>query len=193
MNVVDKFVLKSMLNYPSIFSNRAAVLNHTLFVIGNGVEWGNNGKLVTSSDRPCKTVKQALARIEQQQLAQYAELDLTLDRLYDEEDQEGRKRYKKVLYGGMIDRCDEDRQTVINAETLAVIKCPVSDTDVGYYGNSFGGYGNIFNIPLDIHKDWLAACYEIAEWTKLHNPNYTKLIKMLDIITEAQAEGHPAI
>jgi hypothetical protein len=173
MNSVDKFVFQSMLSYPSLYSTRAAVLAHALFVIGNAIPW-HNGELV--SNRRDITVKTGLAKIDDEYKKDRTVISSALsNEIYDEE------MINKVN-SRAIARLDEDREVVLNAEKLAVIKCPVGAFRIGVYAREFCTYSNIFNIPASVTPEWLEACYEIAEWAKAENPHYDELIAYLDTV-----------
>lgn len=47
----EKWIIRCIKTYPSIFPNRWYVLNHIFCVIGNGYEWSEDGYLVTDNNR----------------------------------------------------------------------------------------------------------------------------------------------
>tara|TARA_R110000851_G_scaffold295959_1_gene450961 strand:- start:109 stop:690 length:582 start_codon:yes stop_codon:yes gene_type:complete len=181
MNSVDTFVLQSMRSYPSIFPTREEVLSHALFVIGNGIPWVN-GEFV--SDRLHITMEAGLVRFDDELTKDRERVD---DMLADINDNEDMTDIATEMYARAAAWYDDDRKVVINADTLAVIKCPVAAANVGYYGQGFSTYSNIYNTPQDVTSEWLEACYEAAEWVKAENPHYTDIIAHLDAVKEHQA------
>jgi hypothetical protein len=185
MNSVDKFVFQSMLSYPSMYPTREAVLDHALFVIGNAIPW-HNGELV--SDRRDITVKAGLAKVDDRSKEEQDHIDETavvfeeteaLDAVY--------MAMVTKMHARVAARRDDHRKVVLNAEKLAVIKCPVGAANIGYYARCWDGYANICNIPSDVTPEWLEACYEAAEWVKAENPHYDEIITHLDAVKMAQA------
>lgn len=51
LTLMDDYVRRGMLNYPSLFPNRLRVLCQTFLVLGNGVEWKKNGTLSVTDYR----------------------------------------------------------------------------------------------------------------------------------------------
>jgi hypothetical protein len=178
MNSVDKFVFQSMVTYPSICPTREAVLNHALFVIGNAIPW-HNGELV--SDRSDITVKAALAKINNTYKEERDHIDEMVV-VMDMEDCEITRDMVAKMSARVVSQRNDNLGVVLDAEKLSVIKCPVGAVDIGYYGRDFCTYSNIYNIPSDVTPEWLEACYEIAEWAKLENPHYDKIIACLDTV-----------
>jgi hypothetical protein len=186
MNSVDTFVLQSMRSYPSIFPTREKVLDHALFVIGNGIPWVD-GELV--SDRPHITMEAGLVRFDDELIEDQKRIDDMLSGgEYEDEDMvDFATEIATEMYAQAAARYDDYRKVVNNADTLAVIKCPVAAANVGHYGQTFDHYSNIYNIPHDVTSEWLEACYEAAEWVKAENPHFTAIIAHLDAVKEHQA------
>jgi hypothetical protein len=189
MNSVDKFVFQSMVRYPSIFPTREAVLNHALFVIGNAIPW-HDGELV--SDRSDITVKAGLAKIDNTSKEERDHIDEMVVAM-DMEDCERTRDMVATMHAREEARLDDYREVVRNAEQLAVIKCPVGATNIGYYACEFCTYSNIYNIPDDVTPEWLEACYEIAEWSKAENPHYDEIIARLDTVKNMSANRPTSI
>jgi hypothetical protein len=181
LSSVDKFVLQSMLSYPSIFPTREAVLDHTLFVIGNGKRW-YSGEFF--SDSPHITVEEGLAKFDDVLKKDRERID---EMVVGITDNGYMTDLATKMYTAATDRRDVEREVVRNAEKLAVIKCPVGAVNIGHYGSHFYHCSNIYNIPSDVTPEWLEACYEIAEWAKVENPHYDEIIAYLDSVKMAQA------
>ena len=169
-NKVDEFVYNSMLNYPSIFPDRAAVLTHALMVIGNAIHWNGAGGL--SARTEFKTVQDAIDARQQyydEQKQKHHNDDGTQDEFYDK------------FFSDMF---NDDTKVLRAASRRAVKKIEPGSCKGGHYERQFGGYPNIYNLPLNIDDEWLAACYEMAEYVKSVNIYYEQMTAYFKLIEE---------
>lgn len=169
-NVVDNFVYNSMIAFPSIFPTREKVLVHTLMVIGNGHDWV--GDEIISDSRAFTTIEDALNDLE----------DRHLEGIRRWKEESHSKGLNDIIIGGMIERRDEEIVVIQNAHTLAVTRsAPLKEGEGGHYESAmYDDYALMFNRPKTIHKDWLAACYEVTEYVRNVNEHYDTIIKWLD-------------
>ncbi len=68
ITLMDEYVRRGMMTFPSIYPNRLRVLAHTFLVLGNGVEWADDGTL------PMRDFGGEM---------KYDDLDTRLDRFFD--------------------------------------------------------------------------------------------------------------
>lgn len=167
-NDVDQFVYNHMLSYPSICPTRESVLVHALMVIGNGCEWNYNGQLC--GDSTCRTLDEAIV---------YHQDEL-------------KRNVKSDRFGGSPEfwetRHTADMEIVNSAHELAIKKAePLKADEGGHYERSmYGDYARMFTSGATINDDWLAACYEVAEYVRYANESYDDMIKYLDELSAAQ-------
>ena len=92
------------------------------------------------------------------------------------------------MYTEMYAEQFEEQSKVIRAASRrARKKIEPGSCKGGHYEQQFGGYGNIFNLPIDIHPHWLAACYEMAEYVKDVNIYYQQMLSYFELIQEMRA------
>ena len=124
-------------NWPSLYKTRVDVINHLLFVIGNGYEWFNGAIVSTSPEDYIQSRARDAARVERTK-AILADLD--------EEEHEYRiKMLKDIL---------------MRDEVSEVGPKPDKGGPVAFY--PVCEYSKICCIPNDVQDDWLKLAFEAA-------------------------------
>lgn len=140
MNTVDGFIRNQILNYPLLFPNRTAVLEHVFCVIGNGYMWSIDGNIVRNDDyEPTPWDKDdQLVRIEED-LEAYSE--------------ELRELLRPGLMAGYLD----ELETVENVDERVKLAPAIANI----YPQS--DYALLMNIPENATPEWRAAADETRE------------------------------
>lgn len=141
MSQVDKFVRKSILAYPSLYTNRTQVLHHALCVLGNGYKWSNEGNVVSDSNFEAKPWDR------EQYISEFTK-------------QSGPNTPDTVrAFLQEIAEEEADRQEAI-----------VSTVDVRLYEREEiedfypqHGYALFLSMPNNVSKEWREACDEMKE------------------------------
>lgn len=122
---MDEFVRRSMLGYPSLFPDRASVLSHTFLVLGNGIEWEQNGRI----------------QLPRNTAMRYDDLDTRIERLFSDRDYEGdtvlEQFYaeQRAAYEVKIEHERADRKRLeADIEAIACAKLP---EDFKYSGDHY--------------------------------------------------------
>lgn len=143
MASVDKFVRKNILTFPTLFTNRTAVLHHALCVIGNGYKWNKKGEVVADFSRPVPLWNKE---------AELAQLDADME-----------MHFKDVSARGLV---TEDMRKYINATAAIVEEVEIRIHErvaiERFYPQS-NAYALLMNIPENVTPDWKAACDEMRE------------------------------
>lgn len=187
MNIVDQYVYESILNYPSIFPTRRAVLIHTLLVIGNGCEWNADGTMGHGINKYKHHDKvSAVAEIEKERLEELEKRKEWMGNFGEVSDEvaEAMTKIDNEILDKLSARYDDYANTVMQADILAVQKSQVISPDEvtensHYYEKSFNTYAMIRNLPENIHPEWLDACIEVAYAVKDINPDASDLVDAL--------------
>lgn len=143
MSSVDEFVRTSILTYPSLYTNRTAVLHHALCVIGNGYEWGEDGTVV---------IDYGEARPFWNKQDELAELETYLEQHFSDE------FIRSIVREGMIERIEECVEAVEQVEERIHLRTPIES----FYPEC-KEYALIHNTPENIADDWAEACAEMRE------------------------------
>lgn len=143
MSSVEELVRTSILTFPTLFTNRTAVLHHALCVIGNGYKWNEKGEVVTDFSRPTSLWNKD---------AELAELDADLKaRIADE-------RIRELISEGMRENINAAAAVVEEIETRVHVRTVLEKI----YPQS-KDYALLMNIPENVTPDWKAACDEMRE------------------------------
>lgn len=143
MASVDKFVRKSILTFPTLFTNRTAVLHHALCVIGNGYKWNKKGEVVAEHSRPVSLWSKE---------AELGELDADMKARFAD------GRLRELVSEGMREYIDATAAVVEEVETR--IHKRVAIENIYPQCNE---YALLMNIPENVTPDWKAACDEMRE------------------------------
>ena len=140
MNTVDGFIRNQILNYPLLYPNRTAVLEHVFCVIGNGYMWGADGTIVRNDDyepEPWDKEDQ-LVRIEEDLEAYSEEL-------------------RELLRPGMMAGYLAELETVENVDE----RIKLTPAIVNIYPQS--NYALLMNVPENVSPEWQAVANEARE------------------------------
>ena len=143
MASVDKFVRKNILTFPTLFTNRTAVLHHALCIIGNGYKWNKKGEVVADFSRPVSLWNKE---------AELAELDADMKARFPDED------LRELVSAGMREHINATATVVEEVETRIHERVAVER----FYPQS-NKYALLMNIPENVTPDWKAACDEMRE------------------------------
>lgn len=144
MSSVEKFVRKNILTFPTIFTNRTAVLHHALCVIGNGYKWSKNGEVVADFSRPVPLWNKE---------AELAELDADLKERFDDE------RIREFVAEGMREHINVAATVVEEIEIRIHERVAINEI----YPQGNDNYALLMSIPENVTPDWKAACDEMRE------------------------------
>lgn len=175
MTPADTHVKNSMLTYPSIFPTRIAVLEHNLVVLGNGMDWQEDGTLGDrfSERKPNTTI--CMEDLDERllwwegRLAEYnnredgSPSNYNIQKFYrDGIEQNAKERQERL-----------DRQN--NIDVLASTVDPNAKLKGSYglleniihdlFSKNYTGlpYLTLWNIPQNVEKSWWNAACEVVE------------------------------
>lgn len=143
MASVDKFVRKNILTFPTIFTNRTAVLHHALCIIGNGYKWNKKGEVVADFSRPVSLWNKE---------AELAELDAEMKARFDDE------RLRELVSESTREHINATAKVVEEVEARIHERVAIER----FYPQS-NKYALLMNIPENVTPDWKAACDEMRE------------------------------
>lgn len=153
-----------LLTYPSLFVSTWDVYHHWFCVNGNGYEWVKGQLVDICGGKECKTVEQALEKVQRRYTKQTEEQKEFLAKFKDEP-----KIYNKLkaIYGNDLETySDRVRNWKQISETLGE---PTRENGKIY---PLCEYAKILNIPEDIKPDWKQAAKEMYDWLVEH-PDWT--------------------
>lgn len=148
---VNEAIKHALLRSPLVFKNRLDVIEHMLFVIGNGYEW-KNGELCTSSEKVL-TIPDAVIDILNRNLL-YDNNNLL--KIYESQGMQHKFFQSIINQVKDIFRLDERMNDSSREE------------DRPFY--TLSRYSDICNIPDDIKPDWLELIEEVLDNLK-DNPD----------------------
>ncbi len=152
MATVEETVRNSLLDYPTLFSNRTEIFHHLFCVIGNGYEW-NDGELVNGY------------RMDDGLVEEYEREPCSVK---DEEEQmkEYNEQYSKDLYEFLepalrIQIRKDNAKFEFHKDNIDLLVKIVGNIDWIY---PMCEYSRLMNIPDDVKDDWLEAAEQMATY-----------------------------
>ena len=185
MNTPVKIIRKNLMTHPSIFKNRADVMNHLFLTIGTGYHWDNGEIVYDDTDVIVPTVEEAIQTIvkwHKYRNCRYTMLNLDLSMLaasareatddneltlcIDETENAIRRNINRST-----DRLVQDILQIVNIDRIYAE--PLKST-VDLY--PLCSSSNLYNIPDNITSEWKDCAKEFYEYITTE-PEFNDYVK----------------